>query len=118
MASVDRPEDLSAAVVARINAGDLDGLVDLYEEAAIVERPDGTLAVGRAQVRQFYADLLQSKPHFEPGYVLPALIQGVLALTTTQIGVSASAEIARRQPEGGWRWVMDRPDVLRPPGHS
>ena len=114
MAHVERPEDLSAAVVALINAGDLDGLLDLYEEAAVLERPDGTLAAGRSQIRQFYADLLETKPYFEPGVVLPALVQGDLALTTTQIGVSASVEIARRQPDGGWRWLIDRPDVLRP----
>lgn len=114
MAPMDRPEDLSAAVVALINAGDLDGLLDLYEESAVLERPDGTLAAGRAQIKQFYADLLETKPRFEPGVVLPALVQGDLALTTTRIGVSASVEIARRQSGGGWRWVMDRPDVLRP----
>jgi len=41
MSLIDRPEGLSAAVVARINAGDLDGLVALYEESAVLERPDG-----------------------------------------------------------------------------
>jgi len=66
MAPVDRPEDLTAAVVARINAGDLDGLLDLYEESAMLERPDGALAAGRAQIEQFYADLLETKPQFEP----------------------------------------------------
>lgn len=117
MAPVYRPEELSAAVVALINTGHLDGLLDLYEESAMLERPDGTLATGTAQIKRFYAELLETKPHFEPGVVLPAIVQGDLALTTTQIGASASVEIARRQPDGGWRWVMDRPDVLRPPCH-
>lgn len=104
-------------MVALINAADLDGLLDLYEESAMLERPDGTLAAGRSQIEQFYADLLATKPRFDAGVVLPALVQGDLALTTTQIGVSASVEIARRQPDGGWRWIVDRPDVLRQPGH-
>jgi hypothetical protein len=41
MSLIDRPEGLSAAAAARINAGDLDGLVALYEESAVLEGPDG-----------------------------------------------------------------------------
>lgn len=115
MAVIERPGDLSAAVVARINAGDLVGLMDLYEEDAVLELPDTSLALGHDEIRRFYADLLAGRPQFALGTVLPALVHGDLALTTTQIGSSASVEIARRQPGGGWRWVIDRPDVLRPP---
>lgn len=44
---------------------------------------------------------------------MPPLIVDDLALTTTQIGESATAEVARRQADGTWRWVIDRPDVRR-----
>jgi ketosteroid isomerase-like protein len=94
------------------NAGDLDGLVALYEESAVLEGPDGR-AVGRDQIKAFYADLRDGRPQFTPGHVLPALVSGDLALTTTQIGLTASVEIARRQADGSWRWLADRPDVLR-----
>lgn len=114
MSPVENPDALSAAVVHRINAGDLDGLLDLYERDAVLELPDGQLATGHDQIRSFYAELLEGRPHFAPGRVLPALVADGLALTTTQIGSSASVEVARRQADGGWRWLIDRPDVLRP----
>ena len=116
MSPVDRPEDLSIAVVVRINAGDLDGLMELYEEDAVLELPDGRLAVGHPEIRRFYSELLGKRPRFTPGTVLPALVNGDLALTTTRIGSSASVEVARRQAGGGWRWIVDRPDVLRSVG--
>ena len=71
------------------------------------------MAVGRDQIKAFYADLRDGRPQFTPGHVLPALVSGDLALTTTQIGLTASVGIARRQADGSWRWLADRPDVLR-----
>ena len=115
MPSRDTPEALSGAVVSYINSENLDGLLGLYEESAVLELPDGQVAVGRAQIRAYYADLLRDHPRFAPGRVLPALVSEDLALTTTQIGLSASVEVARRQQDGSWRWVVDRPDVLRRP---
>lgn len=115
MLSRSTPEALSAAVVCGINSGDLDGIVDLYEEAAVLELPDGQVARGHDMIRAFYANLLGGQPQFVPGRVMPALISGDLALTTTQIGSSASVEVARLQPDGSWRWIVDRPDVLRRP---
>jgi hypothetical protein len=42
----------------------------------------------------------------------PALRLGELALTSTRLpGGGATAEVARRQPDGTWRWVLDRPNV-------
>lgn len=63
-------------------------------------------------LRRFYADLLAAKPTFEPGEQLPALELGDLALTATRlVGGGATAEIARRQPDGNWLWAVDRPNV-------
>jgi hypothetical protein len=35
-----------------------------------------------------------------------------IALTTTRIGETATAEVARRQDDGTWRWILDRPNVM------
>lgn len=113
MVAITDPDSLSSALVAALNAGDIDTLVALYEDGAVLELPDGSRAHGRDEIRSFYTALLANRPHFEPGVVMPALIVDDLALTTTQIGESATAEVARRQADGTWRWIIDRPDVRR-----
>jgi hypothetical protein len=43
----------------------------------------------------------------------PAIWNGDLALTSTRLpGGGATVEVARRQPDGSWRWVIDQPAVL------
>jgi ketosteroid isomerase-like protein len=107
------PEDLSRLFVERANAADLEGLVALYEPDAVLARPDGTAATGAAQIREFYARLLADRPRFTPGRPHPALRCGDLALTATRLpDGGATAEVARRRPDGTWRWVLDRPDVV------
>jgi hypothetical protein len=42
----------------------------------------------------------------------PALRFGDLALTSTRFAGGATAEVARRQPDGSWLWVIDQPRVV------
>jgi hypothetical protein len=42
----------------------------------------------------------------------PALRLGDLALTSTRFSGGATAEVARRQPDGTWLWVIDQPSIL------
>jgi hypothetical protein len=43
------------------------------------------------------------------GIQQPALINGELALTSTRSqNGSVTAEVARRQPDGTWRWAIDQ----------
>jgi ketosteroid isomerase-like protein len=110
------PEDLARLLVERVNGGDLGGVVALYEAEAVLALPDGRVAAGHDAIRQFYADLLATKPTFEPGNQLPALRLGDLALTATRLeGGGATAEIARRQRDGSWERT-ERP--LTPVGGS
>ena len=44
------PEDLARHLLSRINAGDVEGLVALYESDAVLVLPDGYLAVGAAAI--------------------------------------------------------------------
>jgi len=38
---------------------------------------------------------------------------GNLALTSTRLtGGGATVEVAGRQPDGSWRWVIDQPALL------
>lgn len=107
-----RPEDLGRFFVERANAGDVDGVVALYEPDAVLALPDGRVAAGAAAIRQFYQQLLADRPTFNPGPQRPALRNGELALTSTRIPAGATAEVARLQPDGGWLWIIDQPNVL------
>jgi hypothetical protein len=43
----------------------------------------------------------------------PVIRNGDLALTSTRLPAGgATVEVARRQPDGSWRWVIDQPAVL------
>jgi hypothetical protein len=43
----------------------------------------------------------------------PVIRYGDLALTSTRLpGGGATVEVARRQPDGTWRWVIDQPALL------
>ena len=108
-----QPEDLGRFFLERANAGDVEGLVALYEPGAVLAFPAGRLAVGHDQIRQTYAELLADKPSFSSAGQQPVIRNGDLALTSTRLpGGGATVEVARRQPDGSWRWVIDQPAVL------
>jgi ketosteroid isomerase-like protein len=106
-----RPEDLAWLFLQRASAGDVDGVVALYEPGAVLASPAGGLATGVIEIRKVYQELLAGRPQFT-GDVQPALVHGDLALTSTRFPGGATAEIARRQPDGTWRWIADQPNVV------
>ncbi len=110
------PNDLEKLFVERANAGDLDGLVALYESNAIVAAGDGEVAIGLDQIRRFLARFLADRPRFEPSIQAEALCAGGLALTSSRLSNGdVTAEIARQQPDGSWLWVVDQFALSRSP---
>lgn len=110
------PDDLARFFVERANAGDVEGLVALYEADAVLALRDGAVAVGRDAIRQFYAGLLSRHSHFPAGVAAPTLRQGDLALTSSRLrNGSVTAEVARRQPDGSWLWTLDQPVIAMLP---
>jgi ketosteroid isomerase-like protein len=61
------PNDLGRLFLERVNAGDVDGLVALYEPAAVLAFPSGNIAAGHAEIRAVYEDLVAKSPRFKPG---------------------------------------------------
>ncbi len=103
------PQDLERLLVSRERVGDVDGMAALYETHAVVDCGDGRLMVGREAIRAYYAGLVAMGRKFEFGDQRPAIISGDLALTSTRLpDGSVTAEIARRQGDGTWRWVIDQ----------
>jgi ketosteroid isomerase-like protein len=107
------PEDLDRLFLQRASAGDVEGVVALYEPDAVLAFPPGALTAGTAAIRAVYAGLLagRDRPAFS-GDIRPAVINGDLAITATTRPGNATVEVARRQPDGTWLWVIDQPSLL------
>ena len=103
------PQDLERLLISRQWAGDVDGMAALYEPHAVLDCGDGRLTIGREAIRAFYAGLVAMGRKFDFGDQRPAIISGDLALTSTRLPEgSVTAEIARRQGDGTWLWVIDQ----------
>jgi ketosteroid isomerase-like protein len=105
------PEDLDRMFLERANAGDVDGVVALYEPNAVLAFPPGQLAAGPEQIRAVYMSLLAIRPTLV-GTIRPAVRNGDLAITSTVRPGNATVEVARRQANGTWLWIIDQPAVL------
>lgn len=111
------PQDLERLLVARENAGDVIGMTALFEQDAVIEPGDGRLVRGKKAIHEFFAELQVTgfgpeKRKFELGDQRPALICGDLALTSTRSrDGNVTSEVARRQADGTWLWVIDRYSV-------
>jgi enoyl-CoA hydratase len=120
---VDDPEELGRLFAERVSAGDLDGLVSLYEESATLVSPDGSSASGRDAIRERLAALLAMTPAITLTSSR-AVMAGDVALMSNRWRMSlggeanvpagfdgTSTEVARRQPDGGWLYVIDTPSL-------
>ena len=104
------------AVEAGINKQDIDGLMALYAEDASMVRVDGSIATGLSAIREEWSGLLAMNGQItlRSRYAIAA---GELAVLSNQwtfeVGgeqiSSVTAEVARRQPDGGWLYVVDHP---------
>lgn len=108
-----QPEDLARLFVERANAGDADGLAALYEPDAVLAFPPGQVTVGRDAIRAVLAKMLASAAHFDVEEPLPTVRHGDLALTSTRPadGTGGRVQVARRQPDGSWLRIIDRPEL-------
>ncbi|MEV7021958.1 nuclear transport factor 2 family protein [Kitasatospora sp. NPDC093558] len=103
-----QPEDLARLWVELANAGDADGLAELYEPDAVMAFPIGRNHVGREAIRAAFAEMLKRFSHFEMEEPLPTLVTGDLALTSSHPADDSRGryQVARRQPDGTWLRVL------------
>lgn len=115
------PEALMPTFSARLNAGDLDGLVALCEPDAVVEPQPGVVVHGQAAIRDVLAHLLALGPTITADTV-QLLAAGDIALVVNEWAMTGtapdgtelreggrSADVVRRQPDGRWLVVVDKP---------
>jgi uncharacterized protein (TIGR02246 family) len=120
-AAPQTPEDCDRLFGEYATAGDLDGLLALYEPGASLTRPDGSVATGREAIRASLAMFEGSSVKMEMN-VVKVVRSGDLAVLTNEwrcngrgpdgqpLALSGRAiEVVRRQPDGSWRFVVDDP---------
>lgn len=107
------PADLERLFVRRVNDRDVDGLVALFEDDAVMGVSPGRTVSGSAAIRQFFEEYVASGVTLALGDQRPVLRTGDVALTSTRLADGGvTAEVARRQPDGTWRWALDQWNVL------
>lgn len=115
------PQELMQTFVARVHDRDIDGLVALYEPDAVFQPEPGVVLVGRADIRGALEAMLGLEPSMvvDPGQVLVAGDVALVANDWSMIGTAPdgsevrsggrSADVVRRQADGTWRVLIDRP---------
>jgi enoyl-CoA hydratase/carnithine racemase/ketosteroid isomerase-like protein len=120
--SVHDPNELSHLFAERASRGDLEGLLELYEPEATLIAPDGEPATGEAAIRRVLENLVAANPQITPLDARQTLRSGDIALLLTRWQMTlggdggpamegSSTEVARRQANGSWRYVVDRPVI-------
>ncbi len=109
------PEDVTRLVVERLNAGDADGVAALYEPEAVLAYPADRPTTGREGIRAVYQRMVEAGVRFGTETPLPTVRFEDLALTSTRSADNAGVrvQVLRRQPDGSWLRVIDRPEIPR-----
>jgi uncharacterized protein (TIGR02246 family) len=116
------PGDCDRLFEERVNAGDVEGVVTLYEEGGSLVQHDGGVASGHAAIRGVIARLVAMRPRLrndvvrvvKAGEDLAVLYNDWVMSATGRDGLlreraGKAIEVVRRQPDGTWRFVIDDP---------
>jgi len=121
--SAEAPEDLHKLFARALNSGDLDGLVALYAFDGFLRARSGP-ARGIRLIRRALAAYVAMKPTIQLTTRKVVQVEDTTLLmadwqfhgTAGDGGIvstsGTSIEVARRQPDGNWRYLIDLPNGL------
>jgi ketosteroid isomerase-like protein len=107
------PEDVTRLIVERLNAGDAAGVAALYEPHAVLAYPADQPTTGREAIQAIYRRMVDAGIKFAIEAPLPTVRFEDLALTSTRSAdnTGVRVQVLRRQPDGSWLRIIDRPEV-------
>src|SRR4051812_27886179 len=117
----ETPKQVLRSIVAGINSGNLDALMNLYEPHAAFATQPGNLAHGLQGIRDGLTAFIRMKGTLDLDVtrVLEAdglaLVIGVWSFVGTgpdgePVTLNGqNADVLRRQPDGSWRFAIDNP---------
>ena len=107
-----KPEEIEKLFLGYVNSGDLDGIVSLFEDNAIVMTSPETVARGKIEIRDSFAKILADNPKFDSVSHRQPIVNGDIALTSTKLPNGfVTVEVARKQADGSWLWSIDQPVI-------
>jgi uncharacterized protein (TIGR02246 family) len=118
-----RPEDWPALFEQHLSAGDLDGVMALYEPDARFVARSGEIVVGRDRIREVLAGMIRSKTKLQSRVIKAIAVDDVALLNTGFQGTTVDAsgktidvhhnatEVLRRQSDGAWKLIIGDPNA-------
>lgn len=108
------PEEICGLFQRYMSEGDLESLLSIYDPAAVFLNQSGEVKKGEG-LKEELSTLAVAKPRFD--FKIKQVIQtGDIALMHTDWKVSSpqqvfayAIEVAHRQPDGTWRWLIGDP---------
>ncbi|WHZ25808.1 MAG: hypothetical protein OJF51_000603 [Nitrospira sp.] len=109
------PEEICRLFQQYMLTGDLDAVLALYDREVAFLNQAGDVIRGRDRLKLELSPLVAAKPRFE--FSIKEIVHANdIALMHTHWTVSGSQpmrtyaiEVARRQPDGTWRWLIGDP---------
>lgn len=118
----ETPEDVDRIFAECVNAGDVDGVVALYEPDATLLMQDGAPSTGLDAIRTAIADFAAMKPDLRMSISKVVYGGGDIAVVYNDWELTLAGpdgrtiedrgkacEIVRRQADGSWKFVIDDP---------
>lgn len=105
-----------------IQAGDIDGLIQLYDPDIVMMMEPGKVQVGLDALREFFTPLLALRPKMKFTRLSLLEADGVAQLSyrweSTSIAPDGSvmelkgisSDVVRRRPDGSWAVIIDNPN--------
>jgi ketosteroid isomerase-like protein len=123
----ETPEEICRLFQRHMREGDIDAMLALYEPSVAFRNRSGEVRRGKEELREELLPFAAARANFE-FEVLEVIQAGDVALMHTSWRISMPApvslyvlEVARRQPDGTWRWVIGDPYTIgseRPTMHQ
>ena len=119
MAVPKTPAEVHEAFIERLNNGDIDGLVALYERDAVLRDPGGADVRDEQGLRIALTNLVDARTVLRSTVVHVTEAAETAVLFADWQGTTAgpcgerrgiagkSVEVVRRQPDSSWRFIID-----------